>query len=114
MRAIWRIPKTDRYVWIATEGPYHGGENILTNLGRNFVDRRDRAADGADTYGEHADKDAERLLFVKTRVGRQNVIKFVGVFKPDLDHSKGNVSAWERMSDECLLPDGSWSPEARD
>ena len=106
--ATWRIPETNRYVWIATEGSYHGGENILTNEGRTFMDRRDPKATGWNTYGVHSDQDVERLLFLNTMVYRQPVIKFAGVFKPDMSSSVLNVAAWKRISDECSLPDGAW------
>lgn len=109
VQAIWRIPGTNRDVWVATDGKYDGGENTLKNLGNNFMDRRDPNTSGADTYGVHADEDVERLLFLRTEVYRKPVIKFAGVFKPDLPASVWNVSAWKRVSDECSLPDGSWA-----
>jgi SET and RING associated domain len=108
-KAVWCIPsQTNRYVWIAHSGEYVSGLNTLSEDGERFEDRRDHKLKGAANYGTHASEDIERILFVRTTHLGRNVIKFAGVFVPDLEKSIHNVSAWKRVSDECSLPDGSW------
>ena len=115
VQALWRIPnQSNRYLWFANSGEYrglgenYGGLNTLSDDGLKFTDRRDHREAGANSYGNHASKDVERILFLRTTRFGQETFKFAGVFKPDLERSILNVSAWKRVSDECSVPNGSW------
>lgn len=108
-QALWRIPDSpDRFLWFAYRTEYAGGVNRLSEDGLIFDDRRDPKLAGANTYGTHDNTKAERILFLKTRIYGKETFVFEGVFKPDLERSKLNLSAWKRVSVECFPPDGSW------
>ena len=102
VQALWQIPnQTNRYLWFAKSGKYDLGMNTLIDDGMKFRDIRDPKIIGADAYWTHASDGSERILFLKTKRYGKDTFKFAGVFKPDLQASILNVSAWARVSDQC-------------
>ena len=121
-QASWVISgATNRKVWVAKVGDYYEGqnllgENMLSEDGLQFTDRRNPRRTDSKKYGENLREtgDLESILFLRTRRyenDRRDVFVFRGVFMPDLDKCVENVAVYKRVADACSLPEGSWQAE---